>query len=127
MILRDPEVRLRDLAEACGLTERAAGAIIGDLETAGYLTRVRQAAATTTRSRPAPSSVIRLRVRTRSRTFFACWSTSARRRDTGPLPMEGGDSERAPCGQPAHRRGPQPLPPPYQALVPIPGCEGNRP
>ncbi|MFF2571356.1 helix-turn-helix transcriptional regulator [Streptomyces sp. NPDC058084] len=41
MILRDPEVRLRDLAEACGLTERAAGAIIGDLETAGYLTRVR--------------------------------------------------------------------------------------
>ncbi|MFI8825381.1 helix-turn-helix transcriptional regulator [Streptomyces sp. NPDC053431] len=41
MILGDPEVRLRDLADSCGLTERAAGAIVGDLENAGYLTRVR--------------------------------------------------------------------------------------
>ncbi|WP_329427598.1 helix-turn-helix transcriptional regulator [Streptomyces sp. NBC_01268] len=41
MILRDPEVRLRDLAADCGLTERAAGAIVRDLESAGYLTRVR--------------------------------------------------------------------------------------
>ncbi|MFD6109776.1 helix-turn-helix transcriptional regulator [Streptomyces yangpuensis] len=41
MILRDPEIRLRDLAGSCGLTERAAGAIVRDLETAGYLTRVR--------------------------------------------------------------------------------------
>ncbi|MFJ9646388.1 helix-turn-helix transcriptional regulator [Streptomyces sp. NPDC101206] len=41
MILRDPEVRLRDLAACCGLTERAAGAIVGDLESGGYLTRVR--------------------------------------------------------------------------------------
>ncbi|MEV5975152.1 MarR family transcriptional regulator [Streptomyces sp. NPDC051921] len=41
MVLRDPEVRLRDLADGCGLTERAAGAIVGDLENAGYLTRVR--------------------------------------------------------------------------------------
>ncbi|MFJ5546482.1 helix-turn-helix transcriptional regulator [Streptomyces sp. NPDC093225] len=41
MILRDPEIRLRDLADSCGLTERAAGAIVGDLENAGYLTRVR--------------------------------------------------------------------------------------
>ncbi|MET8752691.1 helix-turn-helix domain-containing protein [Streptomyces sp. NPDC004667] len=41
MILRDPEVRLRDLAGSCGLTERATGAIVRDLENAGYLTRVR--------------------------------------------------------------------------------------
>ncbi|MFF4646153.1 helix-turn-helix transcriptional regulator [Streptomyces sp. NPDC001389] len=41
MILRNPEVRLRDLAESCRLTERAAQAIVGDLENAGYLTRVR--------------------------------------------------------------------------------------
>ncbi|MFD7557389.1 helix-turn-helix transcriptional regulator [Streptomyces sp. NPDC059835] len=41
MILRDPEVRLRDLAESCLLTERAAQAIVGDLERAGYLTRGR--------------------------------------------------------------------------------------
>ncbi|MGW6979171.1 helix-turn-helix transcriptional regulator [Streptomyces sp. NPDC054932] len=42
MILRDPEVRLRDLAGSCELTERAAGAIVRDLENAGYLTRVRR-------------------------------------------------------------------------------------
>ncbi|MEU7516093.1 winged helix-turn-helix domain-containing protein [Streptomyces sp. NPDC042898] len=41
MILRDPETRLRDMAEACGLTERAAQAIVTDLENAGYLTRTR--------------------------------------------------------------------------------------
>ncbi|MEU6865436.1 AsnC family transcriptional regulator [Streptomyces sp. NPDC046876] len=42
MILRDSEIRLRDLASSCQLTERAAGAIVRDLETAGYLTRVRR-------------------------------------------------------------------------------------
>ncbi|MEU7029174.1 MarR family transcriptional regulator [Streptomyces sp. NPDC046275] len=41
MILRDPEIRLRDLANACRLTERAAQAIVTDLENAGYLTRAR--------------------------------------------------------------------------------------
>ncbi|MFD0072903.1 MarR family transcriptional regulator [Streptomyces sp. NPDC127166] len=41
MILRDPEVRLRDLAASCLVTERAAQAIVGDLESAGYLTRGR--------------------------------------------------------------------------------------
>ncbi|MFD8023526.1 helix-turn-helix transcriptional regulator [Streptomyces lavendulae] len=42
MVLRDPEIRLRDLAGSCELTERAAGAIVRDLEGAGYLTRVRR-------------------------------------------------------------------------------------
>lgn len=41
MIFRDPEIRLRDLAEGCRITERAAQAIVTDLETAGYLTRER--------------------------------------------------------------------------------------
>ncbi|MEV7416214.1 helix-turn-helix domain-containing protein [Streptomyces sp. NPDC089919] len=41
MVLRDPEVRLRDMAARCRLTERAAQAIVADLEAAGYLTRVR--------------------------------------------------------------------------------------
>ncbi len=41
VILRDPEIRLRDMATACQLTERAAQAIVTDLEGAGYLTRVR--------------------------------------------------------------------------------------
>ncbi|MGW7437584.1 helix-turn-helix transcriptional regulator [Streptomyces sp. NPDC054849] len=41
LIVRDPEIRLRDMATACGLTERAAQAIVTDLESAGYLTRTR--------------------------------------------------------------------------------------
>ncbi|WP_431683205.1 helix-turn-helix transcriptional regulator [Kitasatospora sp. KL5] len=41
MISRDPQVRVRDLAASCGVTERAVQAIITDLESAGYLTRTR--------------------------------------------------------------------------------------
>ncbi|MEV4557966.1 helix-turn-helix domain-containing protein [Kitasatospora sp. NPDC049285] len=41
MVSRDPEVRVRDLASACELTERAVQAVITDLESAGYLTRSR--------------------------------------------------------------------------------------
>jgi hypothetical protein len=40
-IARDPEIRLRDVALTSGITERAAQAIVADLEAAGYLTRVR--------------------------------------------------------------------------------------
>lgn len=41
LVARDPESRVRDLAEAAGITERAAQTILGDLEQSGYLTRVR--------------------------------------------------------------------------------------
>lgn len=41
MIAADPDVRLRDLAEQAGITERAATSIVSDLEGAGYLTRTR--------------------------------------------------------------------------------------
>ncbi|MEV8100479.1 MarR family transcriptional regulator [Kitasatospora sp. NPDC085879] len=41
LISRTPEARLRDLAAACGLTERAVQAIVTDLETSGYLIRER--------------------------------------------------------------------------------------
>ncbi len=40
-IARDPSTRLRDVAEAVGITERAAQAIVADLEAAGYLHRRR--------------------------------------------------------------------------------------
>ncbi|MCD0483661.1 MarR family transcriptional regulator [Streptacidiphilus sp. ASG 303] len=40
-IARDPEVRLRDVSAAAGITERSAQAIVADLESAGYLTRTR--------------------------------------------------------------------------------------
>jgi len=40
-IARNPDARLRDLAEAAGITERAVHAIVSDLEQAGYLIRER--------------------------------------------------------------------------------------
>ena len=40
-IARDQETRLREVAEACGITERAAHRIVADLEEAGYTSRER--------------------------------------------------------------------------------------
>ncbi|MGW7100969.1 MarR family transcriptional regulator [Streptomyces sp. NPDC054838] len=40
-IARDPGVRLRDVAMTCALTERTVQAIVTDLETDGYLRRLR--------------------------------------------------------------------------------------
>ncbi|MFJ4694276.1 helix-turn-helix transcriptional regulator [Streptomyces sp. NPDC088766] len=40
-LARDPESRLRDVADAIGITERAVQFIVADLEAAGYLTRTR--------------------------------------------------------------------------------------
>jgi DNA-binding MarR family transcriptional regulator len=38
---RDPDLRIRDIAEAVGITERSAQAILLDLERDGYLTVTR--------------------------------------------------------------------------------------
>ncbi len=40
-LARDPEARMRDVADAVGITERAAQRIVADLEEGGYLTRTR--------------------------------------------------------------------------------------
>jgi DNA-binding MarR family transcriptional regulator len=40
-IARDPTARLRDVADTVGVTERAAQAIVADLEAEGYLSRTR--------------------------------------------------------------------------------------
>lgn len=40
-IAREPTARLRDVATSVGITERAAQAIVADLEAAGYLHRER--------------------------------------------------------------------------------------
>lgn len=40
-IAADPSARLRDIASTVGITERAVGQIIGELEQAGYLTKTR--------------------------------------------------------------------------------------
>ena len=41
-IAREPEVRMREVAELVGITERAVQRIVSDLEEAGYLERIRQ-------------------------------------------------------------------------------------
>lgn len=41
MISRDADARVRDLAVASGLTERAVQSVLGDLEKAGYVRRSR--------------------------------------------------------------------------------------
>jgi predicted transcriptional regulator len=40
-IARDPDVRLREIAEQIGITERAAHRIVGELADAGYILRQR--------------------------------------------------------------------------------------
>jgi hypothetical protein len=40
-IARNPHTRLRDISAAIGITERAAQAIVNDLEEAGYISRTR--------------------------------------------------------------------------------------
>jgi DNA-binding IclR family transcriptional regulator len=41
-VAADPEILLREMAEAVGITERAAHRIIGDLENGGYISRERK-------------------------------------------------------------------------------------
>jgi predicted ArsR family transcriptional regulator len=40
-IAREPDIRLREVAEKVGITERAVQSIVADLEAAGYLVRTR--------------------------------------------------------------------------------------
>ncbi len=41
-VTRDPTMRLREIADCVGITERAAHRIVCELESAGYLTRHRE-------------------------------------------------------------------------------------
>ena len=41
VVRRDPHARLREIADAVGITERAVQLILGDLEGPGYLRRTR--------------------------------------------------------------------------------------
>lgn len=41
-IARTPDLRLRDIAELVGVTERTATQIVADLEADGYITRIRE-------------------------------------------------------------------------------------
>jgi len=42
LIAQQPDVRIRDLADAAAVTERTAQTIVADLEHAGYITKERQ-------------------------------------------------------------------------------------
>ena len=50
-IARQPDIRIRDIAELVGITERAAQRIVADLAEEGYVVRKRVGVATSTRSR----------------------------------------------------------------------------
>jgi len=41
-LARDPDTRLRDVAEQVGITERAVFKIVGELESSGVITRMRE-------------------------------------------------------------------------------------
>jgi predicted transcriptional regulator len=41
-IAHDPGIRLREIGETVGITERAAHRIVGELEDAGYISRTRE-------------------------------------------------------------------------------------
>jgi len=41
-LVQDPEARMRDVAERVGITERAVQRIVSELETAGYVDRIRE-------------------------------------------------------------------------------------
>ena len=41
-LAREPQMRMRDVAELVGITERAVQRIVGELEEAGYIVRTRQ-------------------------------------------------------------------------------------
>jgi DNA-binding MarR family transcriptional regulator len=47
LIARDPELKVREIAELARITERAASGITADLEAAGYLTKLRTGRRTT--------------------------------------------------------------------------------
>jgi predicted transcriptional regulator of viral defense system len=51
-IARDPGLRLRDVAERVGVTERAAQRIVSELVDAGYLERTREGRRNSYRVRP---------------------------------------------------------------------------
>jgi hypothetical protein len=58
----DPDIRLRDIGEAVGITERAAHRIVGELAADGYLSRERNGRRNRYRinaRRPLPDSVAR--------------------------------------------------------------------
>lgn len=41
LIAREPDIRIRDIAAACDITERTAQSIVADLESTGYLSHTR--------------------------------------------------------------------------------------
>ncbi|MGW0122464.1 helix-turn-helix transcriptional regulator [Streptomyces sp. NPDC003327] len=58
-IARDPDIRLREVAAQCGITERTVQAIVADLVRAGYVSRSRAADGRRNRYRIHPDAPFR--------------------------------------------------------------------
>ena len=85
-IARDPEARIRDIADAAGITERTAQVIVADLEAAGYITRTR--AGRRTRYTVNPDSLFRHPAQEGHRVgpFLALLATAGESSSTTPGP-----------------------------------------
>ena len=60
-IAQDPGIRLREIGETIGITERAAHRIVSDLTAAGYVTRERRNHYTIESDLPVPDPLARTR------------------------------------------------------------------
>jgi DNA-binding IclR family transcriptional regulator len=85
-IARDPDARMRDIADAAGITERTAQVIVADLEAAGYITRTR--AGRRTRYTVNPDSLFRHPAQEGHRVgpFLALLATAREASSTSPGP-----------------------------------------
>jgi DNA-binding IclR family transcriptional regulator len=88
-IARDPGARMRDIADAAGITERTAQVIVADLEAAGYITRTRTGRRT--RYTVDPDSVFRHPAQEGHRVgpFLALLATAREASSTAPGPDDG--------------------------------------
>jgi hypothetical protein len=88
-IARDPGARMRDIADAAGITERTAQVIVADLEAAGYITRTRTGRRT--RYTVNPDSVFRHPAQEGLRVgpFLALLATASEASSTAPGPDDG--------------------------------------
>ena len=88
-IARDPEARIRDIADAAGITERTAQVIVADLEAAGYITRTRTGRRT--RYTVNPDSLFRHPAQEGLRVgpFLALLATAGEASSTAPGPGDG--------------------------------------
>ncbi len=88
-VARDPAVRMREVAESVGLTERAVLRLVGELEEAGLLRRVREGRCNRYQVSPEP-------LRKLARAFEALASSAAAAPEQAGISVEAPLAPRAP-------------------------------